>query len=73
MELTDTDLSKFQALYRSYFSMELDRDTAYRKLSALVRQMELVYQPITQAQLETFNNENEHGNDNERRTPEVHQ
>jgi len=73
MELTDTDLSKFQALYRRYFNMELDRDTAYRKLSALVRQMELVYQPITQAQLDAFSNENEHGNDNERRTPEAHQ
>jgi hypothetical protein len=60
MELTDTDLSKFQALYRGYFNIELDRDTAYRKLSALVRQMELVYQPITQAQLDAFTNENEY-------------
>ena len=50
MELTNKDLARFQKLYRDNFGIELDDETAYRKLSHLVRQMELVYQPITAEQ-----------------------
>lgn len=34
--------------------MELDYQAAYSKLSKLVRQMEIVYQPITKEQAKTF-------------------
>lgn len=62
MEFTDTDLRKFQGLYRKHFGMELDRDTAYRKLSLLVRQMEIAYRPITKAQVATL--KDVHGDEN---------
>lgn len=56
---TDTDVIEFQQLYRTRFSIELDTDTARRKLLVLVRQMELVYQPIHKQM------NNEHGDDDE--------
>jgi len=58
MELTDTDIAKFQRIFRKLYGIELDRDNAYRLLARMVRQVELVYQPITQEQLDRYNDEN---------------
>lgn len=55
MEMTTADIKQFQSLYRTKFGIELDNLTARRKLALLVRQMELVYQPITKAQVEKLN------------------
>jgi hypothetical protein len=51
MNITDADVTEFQALFKARFDIELDRTTARDKLSKLVRQMEIVYQPITKKQL----------------------
>lgn len=52
--LTDTDIKKMQMLYKKHFGIELDKDEARMKLSMLVRQMELIYVPITAEQLKTY-------------------
>lgn len=59
MHLTDKDIAKFQALYKEKFDIELDKQTARKKLSLLVRQMEVVYQPITKKQLDGLIKSNE--------------
>jgi hypothetical protein len=54
MEILNTDIAKFKKLYKEKFNIELDDHDARHKLSLLVRQMEIVYQPITKQQLEDF-------------------
>jgi hypothetical protein len=55
--LTDADIEKMQVLYKTHFGIELDKDEARTKLSLLVRQMELVYVPITAQQLKAYRDE----------------
>ncbi len=43
MVLTDADIQKFQALYRSEFGMEISAEEAYEKGIKLVRLMSAVY------------------------------
>lgn len=57
MQLTNRDIAKFKKLYKEKFDIDLDDHEARHKLSLLVRQMELVYQPITKQQLEDFESE----------------
>lgn len=52
MNINDTDIGKFQALYSKHFGIELDVDKARSELSVLVRQMEVIYQPITRARFD---------------------
>lgn len=55
--ITDADVTEFQGLYEKRFGKAIDKDEAYKKLTLLVRQMELIYQPITAEQYEAFMNE----------------
>ncbi|HUD05441.1 MAG TPA: hypothetical protein VMR18_00760 [Candidatus Saccharimonadales bacterium] len=50
--LTDDDITKYQALYKAQFGKDIDKQTAREQLSRLVRQLEIVYQPITVHDLE---------------------
>ncbi len=54
MELLDSDIIKYQKLYKAQFGKDIDKHNAREQLSKLVRQMELIYQPITKQQLEDF-------------------
>ena len=65
MDFTANELKKFQSLYFKYFNIELDTKTARRKFSLLVKQMELVYQPITQAQADELKNLDVNGDEDE--------
>lgn len=49
MNITDKDIDEFQQLYHEKFGIELNRIEARQKLTLFVRQMEIVYQPATQA------------------------
>jgi hypothetical protein len=60
--ITDADVAEFQELYEKRFGAVIDRDEAYKKLTLLVRQIEIIYQPITRSQYEEY--VNEHGDDN---------
>ena len=52
MRLTDEDIGKFQALYKSEFGMEISREDAYEKGIKLLRLMSIVYQPMTEEEHE---------------------
>ena len=52
MDITEKDVKCFQELYKTKFGKEIDAQTARHKLTMLVRQMEVVYQPIKKEQLE---------------------
>jgi hypothetical protein len=54
MEITDEDVTEFQALYKARFDKDIDRQAAREKLTLLVRQMEIVYQPITKQQYQEY-------------------
>lgn len=64
--ITDTDVAEFQALYKKRFGDSIDKDEAYENLMLLVRQMELVYQPIKKASI----NENGVCNGEAKREPQ---
>jgi len=50
--LTEADVKKYQKLHKARFGFDIDRDDAYTELSLLVRQMQIIYQPITQADVD---------------------
>ena len=54
MELLDSDIIKYQKLYKAQFGKDIDKQAARHELSLLVRQMEIVYQPITVRDLENL-------------------
>lgn len=54
MVLTNKDIKDFQGLYKKHFDIELDNETARFELTLLVRQMEIVYQPITVSQFDRY-------------------
>ena len=53
--VTSSDIKEFRTLYQKQFGIELGTFEARTKLELLVRQMELVYQPITKQQLRSIN------------------
>jgi len=57
--LTDNDVKKFQRLFSKQFGVNLSHDDAYRKLTMLVRQMELIFKPISQKRYEQYVNKDE--------------
>ena len=61
MQLSKSDIKQFQSLYQKHFGMELDDKQAHQKLHLLVRQMEIVYRPITKQQAMKYGNGENHG------------
>lgn len=66
--VTTADVREFQALYTKTFGVDLKSFDARTKLELLVRQMELVYQPITKKQLQSIN-VNENSNEQSKSKP----
>lgn len=52
------DIAEYKALYKARFGKEIDDNTAREQLSKLVRQMEIVYQPITKKQYAEYRAKN---------------
>ena len=50
MVLTDSDIAKFQALYRREFGKEISAEQAYEQGIKLVRLMSAIYRPMTKEQ-----------------------
>lgn len=48
MVLSDEDIIKFQALYRSEFGTEISKEDAYEKGIKLLQLMSAVYKPMTE-------------------------
>jgi len=52
MVLSDEDILKFQALYKSELGMEINREEAYEKGIKLLQLMSVVYKPMTEKEYE---------------------
>jgi hypothetical protein len=52
MVLSDEDIVKFQALYKSEFGAEISREDAYEKGIKLLGLMSVVYKPMTEEEYE---------------------
>lgn len=61
-DITDKDVQWMREQYRTRFGLEINNEAAYRKLQSLVRQMELVYRPITKQRAKGLKNMNENIN-----------
>ncbi len=68
--VTSADVREFQFLYTNRFGIDLSSNDARTKLELVVRQMELVYQPITKSQLQSIN-ENENTNEQSKQQPTI--
>lgn len=56
MKLLDTDIIKFQNLYKSEFGMEISKNEAYEKGIKLLSLMSAVYRPMTEKDYEDIEN-----------------
>lgn len=52
MVLSDEDIAKFQALYKSEFGVEISKEDAYEKGIKLLRLVSAVYKPMTEKEYE---------------------
>ena len=52
MRFLRSDIKRFQMLYSQHFGKVISSEDATRELSLLVRQCELIYQPVTLAELD---------------------
>ncbi len=48
--LSDEQITKFQTLYKNRFGKEISRNEAYEKGAKLIRLVELIYKPMTEAE-----------------------
>lgn len=48
--LSDEQVSKFQTIYKNRFGREISREEAYEKGVKLIRLIELIYKPMTEAE-----------------------
>lgn len=51
MEIAPEQLDKFRAIYRAKFNIDLTPQEALEKAIPLLRLMQIVYQPMTEADL----------------------
>ena len=48
--LSDEQITKFQILYKNRFGKKISREAAYAKGAKLIRLVELIYKPMTEAE-----------------------
>lgn len=48
--LSDERIAQFQAIYKKHFGKEISREDALEQGTKLIRMMELIYKPMTQAE-----------------------
>lgn len=48
--LTDEQITKYQTLYKNHFGKEISREEAYERGVKLIRLVELIYKPMTEAE-----------------------
>jgi hypothetical protein len=48
--LSDEQITKFQILYKNRFGKEISREEACEKGAKLIRLVELIYKPMTEAE-----------------------
>lgn len=55
MQITDKELDKFCRIYKKRFGRAITREQAREQGSSLLRLMKVVYQPVTQKQVDDLN------------------
>jgi len=48
--LSDEQIKQFQILYKNRFGKEISREEAYEQGAKLIRLIELIYKPMTEAE-----------------------
>ena len=48
--LSNEQITKYQTLYKKFFNKDIGREEAYEKGAKLIRLVELVYKPMTEAE-----------------------
>ena len=48
--LSDEQITKYQSLHKARFGKEISREEAYEKGAKLIRLLELIYKPMTEAE-----------------------
>jgi hypothetical protein len=51
MQVTDENISNFQALYKKIYGIDLTKDAAYEKAMSILNLMQLIHKPISKSQL----------------------
>lgn len=51
LTISEDDVATFRSIYKKRFDTKLNEEQARKKLALIVRQMEMIYQPITSQQL----------------------
>ena len=54
MKLLNKDLKEYQRLCKKYFDESVTENEAREQLTLLVRQMEIVYRPVTKVQFDRY-------------------
>lgn len=54
MLLSDEQITKYQTLYKKNFGKEISREEAYERGAKLIRLIELVYKPMTEAEYQSL-------------------
>lgn len=61
--LSEEEITKFQMLYKNRFGKEISREEAYESGVKLIRLVELVYKPMTEAEYQQLQKRRTETND----------
>ncbi len=61
--LSDEQIAKYQTLYKKYFGKEISREEAYEEGVKLIRLVELIYKPMTEAEYQKLQERRQQTND----------
>ena len=61
--LSDEQITKFQNLYKNHFGKDITREEAYEKGAKLIRVIELIYKPMTEAEYQELQKRRKETND----------
>ena len=56
--INDSDVEEYRKLFKARFGKDIDKTDARSQLSKLVRQMEIIYQPISKEQFDEYPSKN---------------
>ena len=56
LTISDDDVAEFRSIYKKRFGKLLSEENARKKLALVVRQLEMIYQPITSDDLADLEN-----------------
>ena len=62
MVLSDTDIAKFQELYKKHFGINISREEALDQGMKLLRLVSIVYKPLVEKEVKTTNKTHSHKN-----------